>query len=447
MVRNTFLRLVLAAAFACPIAARANMMNLDKCADGRFMGLELAIDYCTRAIKSGELSGRAVASAYYNRGLYYSRQGRHDLGLRDLSEAIRIESVAPEPDDTRAMSYAVRGSIHFARKNYDAALTDYDEAVRLDPRFGDAYLRRGQTWIAKRDPDRALADFALALKNDVPDATQFGGAGTTYRQGRPRNFDRSAHDSACHLGRAYAYQLKNDPAAARAAVDEAIRIDARNHVAFKTRAAMHEQRADYAEAIADYSAALRQNPRDAAGLYSRGRAWAAKGEYASGAQDFDEALRLEPRHHAARLSRAFLAVGDGRYEQAADQFTDVLRQIQPRAYLVLWKHVASARAGGEKSAGARDELARDSAGLSERSTQAQLIELYLGRGDEAALRRPGRSLGEVCETDYFLAQRSLIGGDKARGVELLRGVAKQCPAMLQESWAARLELRRLDGAR
>ena len=210
---------------------------------------------------------------------------------------------------------------------------------------------------------------------------------------------------------------------------------------------MHEQRADYTAAIADYSAALRQNPRDAACFYSRGRAWAAKGEYANGAQDFDDAVRLEPRHHAARLSSAFLAFGDGRYEQAADQFTSVLRQIQPRAYLVLWKHVASARAGGEKGGGARDELARDSAGLSERSTQALLIELYLGRGDEAALRRPGRSLGEACETDYFLAQRSLIGGDKARGAELLRGVAKQCPAVQHETWAARLELQRLDGAR
>jgi tetratricopeptide (TPR) repeat protein len=383
-VRKTFLRLVLIVAFASAPTARANQINLDKCADGRFMGLELAIDYCTRAIKSGKLSNRGVATAYYNRGLYHSRQGRHDLGLRDLTEAIRIEAIAPEPDDTRAMSYSARGSIHYARRNYDAALADYDEALRLDSRFGDAYLRRGQTWVAKREPDRALADFDRALKNDVPDATQFGGASSTYRQGRPRNFDRSSHDSACHLGRAFAFQIKNDPVAAMAAVDEAIRVDPRNYVAFRTRAAMHEQRADYAAAIADYSAALQQNPRDPAGYYSRGRAWAAQGEYASGARDFDEALRLEPRYHAARISRAFIAFGEGSYEQAADQIDSVLQQTQPRAYLVLWKHVARARSGSEKGAGGRDELARESARLAERSIHMQLVELYLGRGDECS---------------------------------------------------------------
>jgi hypothetical protein len=108
--------------------------------------------------------------------------------------------------------------------------------------------------------------------------------------------------------------------------------------------------------------------------------------------------------------------------------------------------VARARSGSEKGAGGRDELARESARLAERSIHMQLVELYLGRGDESSLRRPGRGAGEACETDYFLAQRALIGGEQAAGVELLRGVAKRCPANLQEAWAARLELRRLDGA-
>lgn len=442
------LRLLLVAGLAGPAAAWAqSLVYLDKCADAGFMGYELAIDYCTRAIKEGGLSNRGLATAYYNRGLLYSRQGRHDLGMSDVNEAIRLEAIAPEPDDLRALSLSARGSINYNRRNYDAALADFSEAVRLDPRLGDAYLRRGQTWLAKRDADNAIADFNLALKTEVPDRTLFSGAGRAYA-GRPRNYDRSSHDSNAYVGRGFAQQLKNDPVAAMAEFGEAIRIDPRNAAAFKSRAGLHEQRADYAAAIADYSAALRQNPRDAAGYYSRGRAWVAQGEYANGALDFDEALRLEPRHNAARLSRAFLAVGDGQYDKAADYFGSVLKSTQPRAYLLLWKHVALTRgtADAEKRGAARDELARDSARLAERSMHAQIIAFYLGQGDDSGLGKPGRTAAQGCEADYFRAQHHLIGGDKALGAELLGTVARQCPATLQETWAARLELKRLEGS-
>src|SRR5258706_12101257 len=239
--------------------------------------------------------------------------------------------------------------------------------------------------------------------------------------------------------------MKNDRTAALAEFGEAIRIKPSHVLALKGRAQLLEASADYGAAIADYTAALHENPRDAAGYYSRGRAWAALGEYAKSALDFDAALQVEPQYHAARMSRGFIAVGQGRYDDAAEQFARVQQGVQPRAYLLLWKHVAHARsADGQKRGEARDELARDSVKLVEKSLHAQIVAFYLGRSDDSALRRPGRSATEGCEADYFLAQHHLIGGNKARGAELLSTIAKQCPATLQETWAAQLELERLE---
>lgn len=61
---------------------------LAKCAD-TFLGLELAIDYCTRAIKSGELSAESLAVAHYNRGAYWSRRRGYDLAIADFDEVLR----------------------------------------------------------------------------------------------------------------------------------------------------------------------------------------------------------------------------------------------------------------------------------------------------------------------------------------------------------------------
>jgi tetratricopeptide (TPR) repeat protein len=439
--------LLLALALACPGLARASgIWHLDKCAGGGFMGWELAIDYCTRAIKSGDLSTRLLATAYYNRGVANTRFGSPNLGLRDLNEAIRLEAIAPEADELRALSFNARGSIHYTQRSFDAALADFEEAIRLDAKLGDAYLRRAQTWLAKRDFDRAIADFTLALKLDVPDRTLFSGGGSAYA-GRPRNFDRTLHDSTAYHGRGLVYLAKNDRKTAKAEFDEALRVNPRSGPALKSRAQLYEAGGEYDLAIADYSNALRVNPRDAAAYFDRGRALSLKGEFRKGALDLDEALKLAPRHHPARALRAFIAIGEGRYDQASELLDTLMQHSQPQASLLLWRHVARARAAddAQRLSTAREELARGSAKLVERSLHAQILAFYLRPGDESALRAPGRSVGDACAADYFLAQHHLIGGEKARGAELLAAVAKECPPTQTESWAARLELQRLEG--
>jgi len=443
------LRLLLVAGLAGPAAAWAQgIWHLEKCLDARFMGLELAIDYCTRAIKSGDLGNRSLGTAYYNRGRLYAFQGRYALALPDINETVRLDALGPEPDDLRAATFYLRGTIQSALKNHDSALADFDESIRLYPRNAAPYLGRGNTWLAKRDADRAIADFNQALKADVSDKTSAeAGAGAAYAR-RPRNFDRTNNDSSAHVGRGFAYLIKNDRATALADFGEAIRINPASVAALNGRAALHEQMGDYDSAITDYTAALRVNPRDPSGYFLRGRAWASKAEYANGALDFDEALRLGPRHHAARFLRAVIALGEGRYELASDQFGDVMKNTHPQAPLVLWRHVARARAAqdAEARADARDELARDSAKLTGQSMHSQIVSFYLGRSDDSSLRKPGRSLSDACAADYFLAQHAFVAGDRTRGAALLGNVAEGCPATAQETWAARIELKRLAGS-
>jgi Tfp pilus assembly protein PilF len=50
--------------------------------------------------------------------------------------------------------------------DHDRAISDANEAIRLDPKNALAYATRGEAFEAKNDPDHAIADFDRALKLD-----------------------------------------------------------------------------------------------------------------------------------------------------------------------------------------------------------------------------------------------------------------------------------------
>jgi lipoprotein NlpI len=68
-------------------------------------------------------------------------------------------------DDYRATLLTIRGNNHDGLKQYDAAMADYGEAIRLRP---DAYgyANRGLEYCRKGDCKDALADYDKAVKLD-----------------------------------------------------------------------------------------------------------------------------------------------------------------------------------------------------------------------------------------------------------------------------------------
>ena len=442
MLKSLVLRLLAALAFAWSAAALAQpIVYLDKCAAGNFMGLELAIDYCERAIKSRGLSHRDTGTAYFYRARWYLQQGRLEPALADLNEVTRLDALGDTRSDLRASNHVSRGFVHIRMGNMDAAFADFDEAIRLNPDVASSYRGRGQVWLARRDADRALADFGQALKAAVGDKTlSTAGAGTTYGR-RPRYFDRTDNDSAAHAGRGHAYLLKNDLNAAMTEFNEALRVHPASAVALAGRAGLHERRGDFDRAIEDWGAAAGAAPNDWGVYMGRGRAWAAKGEFAKAGLDFDAAVKLQPAAWAARVAQGSISVGNGSYAQADEHFSKVSEANPSSAYALLWKHVAQARAAGADQA--KRDTARASLRITEKSLYAQLVEFHLGGGNEEELRKAPGNLVQSCQAHYFLAQHHFIAGNRPRGAQLLGAVAKQCPPLLKETWAARLELGRL----
>ena len=65
-----------------------------------------------------------------------------------------------------AKEYAERSAAHVRAGDYDAALADAAEAVRLDPKLAAGYVARAEAHLRKRADYEALADATKAVQLD-----------------------------------------------------------------------------------------------------------------------------------------------------------------------------------------------------------------------------------------------------------------------------------------
>lgn len=129
---------------------------------------EAAVAFCTRAIESGRLSDAALASTLNNRANAYQNKRDWDRAIQDYDQAIRLD-----PDFALARNN--RGSAYQHKGDYERALRDYNNAIRLDSTFAVAFSNRGRVHhfqenyaLAIRDYDQAIEldpDYALAYYN------------------------------------------------------------------------------------------------------------------------------------------------------------------------------------------------------------------------------------------------------------------------------------------
>jgi Tfp pilus assembly protein PilF len=220
--------------------------------------LDSQITGLTAAIESGHETPETLPGIYRERGKAYQQQDEFDRAIDDFNQAIRL-------DPTNADAFACRGTAYSYKDDLDRAILDYDEAIRLAPQ--DAVYYHVRAWLhhGQGDYDRAIADFDQAIQMDPTDAASFASRG--YAHVGKRDFDRAIadYDEAIRLDaenalgyfhRANAYRGKGELDRAIADYGVAIGLDANNPTTYCERAGTYRQIGDLDRADADYRAAL-----------------------------------------------------------------------------------------------------------------------------------------------------------------------------------------------
>ena len=79
----------------------------------------------------------------------------------------RIIADQSETGQNRADAYLFRGGAYLSSGDYDSAVADYSEAIKLAPRNVVAYASRAVAYLQKGDRERAIIDYAVANKLDA----------------------------------------------------------------------------------------------------------------------------------------------------------------------------------------------------------------------------------------------------------------------------------------
>ncbi len=200
------------------------------------------------------------ADKHFRRGNEYYHNGQYERAIQELSEGIRLEPGIATALERRGLAYKNLG-------NYDRAIFDYDRAIELNTNIATFYYNRAHAYYFKNQFDQAIRDYSEAIRLK-PSAQSFISRGRSY----------------------FAITRFGD---AIADYDEALRLEPRSELAYFNRATAHGRMKEYEAAISDYESALKIR-KSSISLFGRGVAKRHRGDIAEGDADIAAAKALDP---------------------------------------------------------------------------------------------------------------------------------------------------------
>ena len=294
---------------------------------------------CSKALQTRQLKPDQIALARLTRGIARTALGDRVLAAEDYSEALKHYDGAIDPRNPDSLNLYRRATSLHAMGETDRALSDYSDAIRVDPGNSLAFLGRGVLLATrKRSYNRAVEDFdkVLALQPENVDALI--ARGNAYSQlgdnGRAlADLDRAvqlAPDNAqAYVIRGLANNRRGQKQLAMQDYQTALKYAPRYPQALANRAALLSQEGKYDQAIADLDESIKADADNPVAYYNRGYAYFAKHQYDKALADYDAAIKLEPGMGLAYNNRCLIRAITGKDLAAGVRDCDTAQKLMP----------------------------------------------------------------------------------------------------------------------
>ena len=122
-----------------------------------------------------KIDNKILAQQKLEEGMELSNQNDYQAAISKYNEAIKLN-----PND--AYAYTIRGLVYAKDlKNYVQALADFNKAIELNPNLAETYACRGFTYLtALKNYTKSIADFSKAVELEPNYANHYFARGMSY---------------------------------------------------------------------------------------------------------------------------------------------------------------------------------------------------------------------------------------------------------------------------
>ena len=274
----------------------------------------------------------------------------------DFADAVSFFSSLIKSNPGNAYAYSERGSIYITRNNFDLALADLDNSIKISPTYSDPYFGKGVLYNSMNNHIRAEYFYSIALNFDTlyPESNsvyenvfinlsseklnlkKYDETITLLKKGIRKYSDNcSLHNN---LGLAYYYSTKFDSALYE--YNRAIKLEQNVSSYYNNRGMVEYHLKDFTGALNDFNWALELKPdlRDTWG--SRGMTKIELNDNEGAVSDLTKAISFDPGIGSAyyfrgiafsKLNRITEAVRDWKkaVELGYQKATELLDRYKP----------------------------------------------------------------------------------------------------------------------
>ena len=243
-------------------AVAQTQQQLDWCDHKNGATADLLIEGCTAVIAAGKYSGKGLAFAFNNRGIAYQNKGQYDRAIQDYGQAIKLDPNFAQAFVNRGFAYAIKAQTTAPWKT----TTTRSSSIRIPPKLST--IAATLTWLKANTtaPSKTTIKRSSSIRNF---AGAFNNRGVAYVH--KEQYDRAIQD-----------------------YDQAIRLNPNFASAFNNRGFAYSRNSQYDRAIQDYDQAIKLNPNYAKAFFNRSLAKSEKGDKAGAEADLATARRIDP---------------------------------------------------------------------------------------------------------------------------------------------------------
>ncbi|HSK74424.1 MAG TPA: tetratricopeptide repeat protein [Pyrinomonadaceae bacterium] len=261
-------------------------------------------------------------------------------------EPIMIAAAKPPAETIIKMDnsvYLKRGDELFDAGNYDQAINEYNEVVRLNPKNADIYIKLGLSHYYLGHSDLASENYLEAIKikpslaseiylkclfdtSQVPimiencnqAAKAYPGFGLIYYKRGTFYFSKGDYGRAiqdftqavrinpmfisAYIFRGFSYYRADNLDNSILDYTKVIELDPDNAGAYNNRGISYEKKGDISRAIADFTKVIELNPQNAFAYANRGDLYLKVKAFPQAIADYRKALEIDPNYEKAKTS-------------------------------------------------------------------------------------------------------------------------------------------------